>query len=229
MAFATKMRTRIRRLLARPATVDLGKYEDLLSTIEWREKKLVELGDDELTKAAGALRDKIDDLPLHEDDLVELCALGREAGRRALDERAHDVQLLGTMAMLNGNVVEMATGEGKTLSGALAAAGYALAGRDVHVLSVNDYLARRDAEWMGPVLRAARRERRLGQPGLDARGAPRRLRQRGDLRRGQRGRLRRAARPPVHLAPTSWCSRPPTSPWSTRPTRCSSTRPRCRW
>ena len=61
------------------------------------------------------------------------------------------MQLLGTLAMLSGLVAEMATGEGKTLSGALAAAGHALRGRSVHVLSVNDYLARRDAMWMRPV------------------------------------------------------------------------------
>ena len=66
-------------------------------------------------------------------------------------ERPFDVQLVGTLAMLAGQVAEMATGEGKTLSGALAAAGYALRGRSVHVMSVNDYLARRDAEWMRPV------------------------------------------------------------------------------
>ena len=82
---------------------------------------------------------------------AEICACGREAARRALGERPYDVQLLGTLALLSGHIAEMATGEGKTLSGALAAAGYARRGRSVHVLSVNDYLARRDAEWMGPV------------------------------------------------------------------------------
>ena len=77
--------------------------------------------------------------------------MGREAARRALGERPFDVQLLGTLALLSGQVAEMATGEGKTLSGALAAAGYVRRGHRVHVMSVNDYLARRDAEWMGPV------------------------------------------------------------------------------
>ena len=75
----------------------------------------------------------------------------REAARRALGERPYDAQVLGTLAMLSGLVAEMATGEGKILSGALAAAGYALRGRSVHVMSVNDYLARRDAEWLRPV------------------------------------------------------------------------------
>ncbi|MCP2338850.1 accessory Sec system translocase SecA2 [Actinomadura rupiterrae] len=84
-------------------------------------------------------------------DLAELCALGREAARRTLGERPYDVQLTGVLALLRGQVAEMATGEGKTLSGAIAAAGYALRGRRVHVMSVNDYLARRDAEWMGPL------------------------------------------------------------------------------
>jgi preprotein translocase subunit SecA len=77
--------------------------------------------------------------------------VAREAARRALGERPYDVQLVGTLAMLSGYVAEMATGEGKTLAGALAAAGYALRGHQVHVMSVNDYLARRDAEWMRPV------------------------------------------------------------------------------
>src|ERR1700722_2833174 len=84
-------------------------------------------------------------------DDAATCALGREAARRGLGERPFDVQLVGTLAMLAGQVAEMATGEGKTLSGALAAAGYALGGQSVHVMSVNDYLARRDAEWMRPV------------------------------------------------------------------------------
>ena len=66
--------------------------------------------------------------------------------------RPFDVQMQGALRMFAGDVVEMATGEGKTLSGAVAAAGYALQGHTVHVISVNDYLARRDAEWMGPML-----------------------------------------------------------------------------
>jgi preprotein translocase subunit SecA len=85
--------------------------------------------------------------------LTEICALGREAGRRALGERAFDVQLLGAMAMLHGHVVEMATGEGKTLAATIAAFGFVARGSGVQVLTVNDYLARRDATWMGPVYR----------------------------------------------------------------------------
>ena len=78
--------------------------------------------------------------------------MAREAAEKSLGERPFDVQLQAAAALLLGHVVEMATGEGKTLVGAIAAAGYARQGRRVHVISVNDYLARRDAEWMGPLL-----------------------------------------------------------------------------
>jgi preprotein translocase subunit SecA len=139
------------RFLDRPATVDISRYEELLTSIEWREKKDGELSDEELTEAAAKLRRGADEPGFDDKALIELCSLGREAAKRALDERPYDVQLLGTMQLLHGHVVQMATGEGKTLAGALAAAGYALQGHAVHVMSVNDYLAQRDAEWMGPV------------------------------------------------------------------------------
>ena len=147
-AFMRRVKGRFSRFLDRPATVDISHYKELLKSVEWREEKVGKLTDSELTEAATKLRD-VDSFG--EKDLAELCALGREAALRALDERPYDVQLLGAMELLDGHVVQMATGEGKTLAGALAAAGYALQGRPVHVMSVNDYLARRDAEWMGPV------------------------------------------------------------------------------
>ncbi len=83
--------------------------------------------------------------------LVRYAALAREAAERTLGERAYDTQLIGLIGLLQGHIVQMATGEGKTLVGALAAAGYALQGRRVHVVSVNDYLAVRDRTWMHPV------------------------------------------------------------------------------
>ncbi len=137
------LRNRAARFLQRPGTADLRPYQALLPDIAERERAIAALGDDELAPAARKAADAADD--------AGICALGREAARRGLGERPFDVQLVGALAMLNGQVAEMATGEGKTLSGALAAAGYALRGRSVHVMSVNDYLARRDAEWMRPV------------------------------------------------------------------------------
>ena len=137
------VRDRVRRFLQKPGTADLTRFRRLLPAIGAREEALRQVPDGELAaRAAKAIAD---------DDMAEFAAVARETGRRALGERPHDVQLLGTLAMLSGYVAEMATGEGKTLSGALAAAGYALRGRRVHVMSVNDYLARRDAGWMRPV------------------------------------------------------------------------------
>jgi preprotein translocase subunit SecA len=111
-----------------------------------------------IVKAAGDRGDRIGglaELPAPDmSDLAEFCAVAREAADRTLGLRPYDVQLLGTLALLDGKVAEMATGEGKTLSGAMAAAGYALQGKRVHVMSVNDYLARRDAEWMAPFYEA---------------------------------------------------------------------------
>ncbi len=86
--------------------------------------------------------------------ISDLLAVLREAAERALGQRPFDEQLLACAALLDGIAIELDTGEGKTLAGALVAAGFALAGRRVHVLSVNDYLAQRDAEWMGPLFLA---------------------------------------------------------------------------
>jgi preprotein translocase subunit SecA len=130
----------VRWLLQQPGATELAPFQKLLPQVGGHEQRLRGLTDGELTAAAQAARDD-----------AEICACGREAARRALGERPYDVQVLGALAMLSGLVAEMATGEGKTLSGALAAAGHALRGRSVHVMSVNDYLARRDAEWMRPV------------------------------------------------------------------------------
>src|SRR6202011_1891984 len=86
-----------------------------------------------------------------DDLLVEAFAVVREAGRRVLNMRHFDVQLIGGMVLHQGRISEMKTGEGKTLVPTLAAALNALSGRGVHVVTVNDYLARRDPQWMGPV------------------------------------------------------------------------------
>ncbi|GAA0220889.1 accessory Sec system translocase SecA2 [Actinomadura nitritigenes] len=134
---------RFRRLVQKPGSVDLAPFRAVAEEAGRREERVRALTDAELTAAAAA-PDLVADLP-------EFCAIGREAARRAIGERPFDVQLTGTLALLSGHVAEMATGEGKTLAGALAAAGYALRGERVHVMSVNDYLARRDAEWMGPL------------------------------------------------------------------------------
>lgn len=142
MSLSHRLRARLRRFLERPGTtVDLAPFRKLLPEVAGREDDLVGLDDTALTDAAGETV-----------GAAEICAVGREAARRALDERAYDEQILGAMALLAGHVAEMATGEGKTLAAAVAAYGHVRQHNGpVHVLTVNDYLARRDAEWMAPV------------------------------------------------------------------------------
>jgi preprotein translocase subunit SecA len=147
-ALISRVGKRLRRIIQRPGSVELTRYEALLPAIENLEPEIEKLSDGELTERAAKLRDVSG---FGDDELIEICALGRESAKRALDERAFDVQLLGTMGLLTGHIVQMETGEGKTLAGALAAAGFGLQGKHVHVVTVNDYLARRDAEWMRPV------------------------------------------------------------------------------
>ncbi|WP_250035330.1 accessory Sec system translocase SecA2 [Paractinoplanes maris] len=142
MGVSQRLKSRFRKFLQRPGTtVDLAPFTKRLPAIDAREEALRELDDEALTAAA------------HEaSDFTEICAIGREAAHRALEQRPYDVQLLGAMALLSGKVAEMATGEGKTLTAVVAAYGHVRLGHGpVHVLTVNDYLARRDAEWMQPV------------------------------------------------------------------------------
>ncbi|HET6211436.1 MAG TPA: accessory Sec system translocase SecA2 [Micromonosporaceae bacterium] len=142
MSLSQRLKRSARRFLQRPgSTVDLGPLAKLLPAIEAREDDLQALDDDELTAAAEQA-----------EEFTEICAVGREAARRGLGERPYDEQLLGAMSLLAGTVAEMATGEGKTLTAAIAGYGHVRRGNGpVHVLTVNDYLARRDAEWMAPV------------------------------------------------------------------------------
>ncbi|WOH93579.1 accessory Sec system translocase SecA2 [Corynebacterium urealyticum] len=99
---------------------------------------------DAVVKAGEGAEGRIKDVP-------QLLAVLREVTRRTLGVAPFDVQLQGTLALLNGDVAEMATGEGKTLTGAMATIGYALQGKRVHVITVNSFLAARDDEWMGPM------------------------------------------------------------------------------
>jgi preprotein translocase subunit SecA len=153
MKAAHRWRTGIERVLLAPTTVDLTPSRALLPDIAAQVAALGNLSDDELTTAAVRLRERGPRRELSREDLVSVCALAREAAARALGERPFDVQILGALAMLGGHVAEMATGEGKTLTAVVAAFGHVLRGEPVHVLTVNEYLARRDAEWMGPVYR----------------------------------------------------------------------------
>lgn len=115
------------------------------------EAELTPLSEAELQGRLMALKARVGGAPSSVDDLAETFAIVREAARRTLKERHYDVQLVGGLALTKGKIAEMRTGEGKTLVATLAVVARALAGKGVHVVTVNDYLARRDGAWMGQV------------------------------------------------------------------------------
>src|SRR3954471_22103190 len=127
------------------------QYAKRVDRINAWEPELELLEDDELREHADALRERARDGEPLDDLLPETFALVREVGKRRMGMRHFDVQLIGGMVLHDGTIAEMRTGEGKTLTATLAVVLNALAGRGVHVVTVNDYLARRDADWMRPI------------------------------------------------------------------------------
>jgi preprotein translocase subunit SecA len=148
---------------------DIKKLQPLIAAINAREAETRALSDDELKVRFAELKAQVHEQlkdaepadatykellkKVLEPAIVPAFALVREAGRRFLNMRHFDVQLIGGMVLHDGMIAEMKTGEGKTLVATLPAVLNALAGRGVHVVTVNDYLARRDAEWMSPLYR----------------------------------------------------------------------------
>lgn len=124
----------------------LGKSVQRINALE---EEYLSLSKEDFPRKTEEFRQQLADGKQLDDLLPEAFALVREAGKRALDMRHFDVQLVGGMVLHHGNIAEMRTGEGKTLVATLAAYLNALAGNGVHIITVNDYLARRDAEWMG--------------------------------------------------------------------------------
>ena len=149
---------------------DIKKLQPLVAAMNGQEAEVQALSDAQLKERFAALKTQVQE-QLKDNDpaddtykeelrlaleavVVSAFALVREAGRRFLKMRHFDVQLIGGMVLHGGKIAEMKTGEGKTLVATLAAALNALAGRGVHIVTVNDYLARRDAEWMSPLYKA---------------------------------------------------------------------------
>jgi len=127
------------------------EYEKRIARIGAYEPELELESDDELRERIVALRERAQSGESLEELLPETFAIVRETGKRKMGMRHFDVQLVGGMAIHGGNIAEMKTGEGKTLTATLPVILNALAGKGVHVVTVNDYLARRDAEWMSPI------------------------------------------------------------------------------
>ncbi len=132
---------------------DLKRLHPRVAEINAREGQVRAMSDADLRGQTALFRERLAAGATVDDLLVDAFAVVREAGRRTLNMRHFDVQLLGGMVLHQGRIAEMKTGEGKTLVATLAAYLNALAGKGVHVVTVNDYLARRDSEWMGRIYR----------------------------------------------------------------------------
>jgi preprotein translocase subunit SecA len=150
----------LKLLLGDPNARKLKRYEPLVSDINLLEEEISPLSDEELRTLTAEFRLRLEKAEsatrqraLLDELLPQAFAVVREAGKRVLGMRHFDVQLIGGMVLHAGQIAEMKTGEGKTLVATLPAYLNALTGRGVHVVTVNDYLARRDAEWMGQVHR----------------------------------------------------------------------------
>jgi len=131
----------------------LKRYSAIVSEINALEPQMEQLSDEELASAIAKFKERVQNGEALDDLLVDVFAVVREAAKRTLGMRHFDVQLMGGIALHEGKIAEMKTGEGKTLVATLAVVLNALSGNGVHVVTVNDYLAKRDAEWMGAVYR----------------------------------------------------------------------------
>ncbi len=132
---------------------DLKRLTPLIAQINEREAGLTPLSDQDLRSNTVTFRNRLEQGEPLDDLLPDAFAVVREAGRRTLQMRHFDVQLIGGLMLHRGTIAEMKTGEGKTLVATLPAYLNALTGKGVHVITVNDYLARRDSEWMGRIYR----------------------------------------------------------------------------
>jgi len=129
----------------------IKNLEPIVEEINSLESEIQKLSDSELKEKTKELKEKLKNGKTLDDILPEAFALVREAGKRALHQRHFDVQLMGGIVLHQGKIAEMRTGEGKTLSATLPASLNALEGKGVHIVTVNDYLAKRDMVWMGQI------------------------------------------------------------------------------
>lgn len=150
----------LKKLLGDPNTRKLKKINPLVTEVNLWEEDIQALSDDELRAKTKEFQEQLQNVTSEKEEnqlldelLPEAFAVVREAAKRVLGMRHFDVQILGGVVLHNGQIAEMKTGEGKTLVATLPAYLNALTGKGVHIITVNDYLARRDAEWMGQVYR----------------------------------------------------------------------------
>ena len=130
---------------------DLRRLRPYVEAINELEPQIQKLSDTELRAKTAEFKEKLSQGATLEDILIEAFAVVREVGRRTIRMRHFDVQLMGGVVLHQGKIAEMKTGEGKTLVATLPAYLNALEEKGVHIVTVNDYLAKRDTEWMGPI------------------------------------------------------------------------------
>ena len=130
---------------------ELRKFTKLADEVMAKEEEYAELTDTELQNKTDEFKERLKQGETLDDILVEAFATAREASFRVIGEKHFYVQILGALAIHYGNIAEMKTGEGKTLTSVLPAYLNALEGKGVHIITVNEYLATRDAEWMGKI------------------------------------------------------------------------------
>ncbi|HLQ33401.1 MAG TPA: preprotein translocase subunit SecA [Chloroflexota bacterium] len=142
------------KIVGDPNARELKKLQPLVDEINSLESEMAELNDEQLRDQTAELKQRLAEGEPLEDLLPDAFAAVRESSKRTLGMRHFDVQLLGGMVLHQGKIAEMRTGEGKTLVATLPAYLNALEGKGVHIVTVNDYLAKRDAEWMGTIYNA---------------------------------------------------------------------------
>jgi len=171
-SFRARLGTAFNRFRGVPVETDLARYARTVRKIRasYETEGLAWRSDAELGSRAASLRPRLQgEVSAEEQETVkvEIFALVDEAARRVTSLAAHDVQLIAGLAMADGKVAELPTGEGKTIAAVFSASLFALSGRAVHILTFNDYLARRDAAWMGPIYRLLGLSVGVVQEGLD--------------------------------------------------------------
>ena len=144
----------LEKILAGGGGRKLKHYEQIAKLVNTYEPELEDLTDDELAHKTFEFRERLENGEALDDTLPEAFAAVREASKRSTGQRPFDVQVMGAAGLHSGNIAEMKTGEGKTLTSTMPAYLNALTGEGVHIVTVNDYLAKRDSEWMGPIYRA---------------------------------------------------------------------------
>ncbi|MDQ3467622.1 MAG: preprotein translocase subunit SecA [Chloroflexota bacterium] len=145
------MRGLLTKVFGDPNEASIKPYQTVVPDVNELEPEMEALSDEELAGLAEEFRGRLADGETLDDLMPESFAATREAARRTIGQRHYDVQLLGGAALHDGKIAEMKTGEGKTLTATLPVALNAVTGRGVHVVTVNDYLAKRDTRWMGQI------------------------------------------------------------------------------